>query len=376
MRKKIELIYFNAGGGHRSAALALKEVIAQKYPEWDVSLVNLFEVIDSERYFQKLTGFAPEDLYNLRLKKGWTRGLATELKIFQAMIRLTHTKLKSKIEKYWKDRQPDLVVSLIPNFNKVMYESLEDACPEVPYVTILTDLADYPPNFWIEPDQEQFLICGTDRAVSQALEAGYRDTQITQVSGMIMRSSFYQSEKIDRKAQREELGLDPYLPTGLVMFGGHGSTQMVKIAKDLSHRQMIFVCGHNELLAQKIKALKPSAQHVVYGFTSEINLLMQLSDYFIGKPGPGSLSESIHMGLPIITFKNASTMPQERFNTTWVTEHQYGVVINKLRDLSDAVEKMIAELPIFKAHVLATNNRAVFEVVEILDQIMHSKSYA
>ena len=376
MRKKIELIYFNAGGGHRSAALALKEVIAQKYPEWDVSLVNLFEVIDSERYFQKLTGFAPEDLYNLRLKKGWTRGLATELKIFQAMIRLTHTKLKSKIEKYWKDRQPDLVVSLIPNFNKVMYESLGDACPEVPYVTVLTDLADYPPNFWIEPDQEQFLICGTDRAVSQALEAGYRDTQITQVSGMIMRSSFYQSEKIDRKAQREELGLDPYLPTGLVMFGGHGSTQMVKIAKDLSHRQMIFICGHNELLAQKIKALKPSAQHVVYGFTSEINLLMQLSDYFIGKPGPGSLSESIHMGLPIITFKNASTMPQERFNTTWVTEHQYGVVINKLRDLSDAVEKMIAELPIFKAHVLATNNRAVFEVVEILDQIMHSKSYA
>ena len=98
MRKNIELVYFNAGGGHRSAALALREVIEQKHLEWDVSLVNLFEVIDSERYFQKLTGFAPEDLYNLRLKKGWTRGLATELKIFQAMIRLTHTKLKSKIE--------------------------------------------------------------------------------------------------------------------------------------------------------------------------------------------------------------------------------------------------------------------------------------
>jgi hypothetical protein len=75
MRKNIELVYFNAGGGHRSAALALREVIEQKHLEWDVSLVNLFEVIDSERYFQKLTGFAPEDLYNLRLKKGWTRGL-------------------------------------------------------------------------------------------------------------------------------------------------------------------------------------------------------------------------------------------------------------------------------------------------------------
>lgn len=376
MRKNIELVYFNAGGGHRSAALALAEVIAQKYPEWDVSLVNLFEVIDSERYFQKLTGFAPEDLYNLRLKKGWTRGLATELKIFQAMIRLTHSKLKSKIEKYWKEHQPDLVVSLIPNFNKVMYESLREACPGVPFVTVMTDLADYPPNFWIEPHQEQSLICGTDRAALQAVEAGYRETQITQVSGMIMRPSFYQSVMIDRNAQYEELGLDPHLPTGLVMFGGHGSTQMVKIAKKLSHRQMIFVCGHNELLAQKIKALKPSVKHIAYGFTSEINLLMQLSDYFIGKPGPGSLSESIHMGLPVITFKNASTMPQERFNTTWVTENQYGLVIKKLRDLSDAVDQMIAELPVFKARVLTTNNHAVFEVVKALDQIIYSRSYA
>jgi UDP-N-acetylglucosamine:LPS N-acetylglucosamine transferase len=256
-----------------------------------------------------------------------------------------------------------------------MFESLRSACPDVPYVTVLTDLADYPPNFWIEPDQKQSLICGTDRAVAQALEAGYRDTQITQVSGMIMRPSFYQSVMIDRNTRCEELGLDPYQPIGLVMFGGHGSTQMVKIAKDLSHRQMIFVCGHNALLAQKIKALKPSAKHVVYGFTSEINFLMQLSDYFIGKPGPGSLSESIHMGLPVITFRNASTMPQERFNTTWVTEHQYGLVINKLRDLSDAVDKMIADLPAFKVRVSMTNNRAVFDVVEALDQIIYSKSY-
>ena len=139
---------------------------------------------------------------------------------------------------------------------------------------------------------------------------------------------------------------------------------------------MIFVCGHNELLAQKIKALKPSVKHIAYGFTSEINLLMQLSDYFIGKPGPGSLSESIHMGLPVITFKNASTMPQERFNTTWVTENQYGLVIKKLRDLSDAVDQMIAELPVFKARVLTTNNHAVFEVVKALDQIIYSRSYA
>lgn len=370
MRKKVELVYFNAGGGHRSAALALQEVIAQKHPDWDVSLVNLFEVIDSESYFQKLTGFAPEDLYNLRLKKGWTRGLATELKVFQAIIRLTHVKLKSKIQKFWKERQPDLVVSLIPNFNKVMFESLKEACSTVPYVTVMTDLADYPPNFWIEPYQEQYLICGTERAVLQAYETGYRKNQIIQTSGMILRPAFYKIPSVDREARLIELGLDPLQPTGLVMFGGHGSTQMINIAKELSHRQMIFVCGHNVLLAKKIQALKPSSKHLVFGFTSDINLIMQLSDYFIGKPGPGSLSESIHMGLPVITFKNASTMPQERFNTQWVIDHDFGLVISKMRDLPEAVESIIADLPMFKANVSAVNNRAVFEVVAALNRIM------
>jgi UDP-N-acetylglucosamine:LPS N-acetylglucosamine transferase len=372
MRKKIELVYFNAGGGHRSAALALQEVIIQKYPEWDVSLVNLFEVIDSERYFQKLTGFAPEDLYNLRLKKGWTRGLATELKIFQAMIRLTHVKLKNKIQKFWKERQPDLVVSLIPNFNKVMFESLKEAYSSTPYVTVMTDLADYPPNFWIEPYQEQYLICGSDRAVMQAYDTGYRKDQIIQTSGMILRPAFYTLPTIDSHARRVEMGLDPEQATGLVLFGGHGSTQMLTIAKQLGHRQMIFVCGKNALLAKKIRALKPTARHVVFEFTSDINLIMQVSDYFIGKPGPGSLSEAIHMGLPVIAFKNASTMPQERFNTQWVTDHQYGLIISKLSDVPGGVESMIAELPLYKKNVSSAHNRAVFEVVEALDRILNS----
>jgi UDP-N-acetylglucosamine:LPS N-acetylglucosamine transferase len=370
MDRKIHLMYFNAGGGHRAAALALQEVITQTYPKWSVSLINLFEVIDSERHYQKMTGFAPEDLYNLRLKKGWTRGLATELKILQAIIRLTHTTLKLKIQKFWKLNSPDLVVSLIPNFNKAMFESLRDLYPNVPFVTVLTDLADYPPNFWIEESQEQFLVCGTDKAVAQARQAGYREQHIIQTSGMILRPAFYQSIKIDTLARRLELGLEAEQPTGLVMFGGHGSSQMLKIAKDLSNRQMIFVCGHNQVLVKKIQALNPSKKHLVIGFTSEVNAIMQLSDYFIGKPGPGSLSEAIQMGLPIITFKSAATMPQERFNTSWVSDHQYGLVITKMRDLPCAVNQLIDSLPLFKSRVSAVNNRAVYEVVEALNKIV------
>ena len=48
MTKTIDLVYFNAGGGHRAAALALQEVIALQRRPWTVRLVNLAEVLDAK----------------------------------------------------------------------------------------------------------------------------------------------------------------------------------------------------------------------------------------------------------------------------------------------------------------------------------------
>lgn len=373
MQKEIQLMYFNAGGGHRSAALALKEVIEAKHSYWNVTLVNLFEVIDTERYFQKLTGFAPEDLYNLRLKKGWTLGLATELKVLQAIIRLSHAKLKRKLQQYWRETKPDMVVSLVPNFNKVMCDALHQECSNVPYVTVMTDIADHPPHFWIEPGQDQHLICGSSRAMAQARAAGYQSRQLTQTSGMILRSGFYRTERVDRELMSAELGLDPKKPTGLVMFGGNGSNQMLRIAKDLSDTQLILVCGHNVTLAKKIEALNASARHIVLGFTTDVDRFMRMSDFFIGKPGPGSLSEAIHMGLPVITFKNSLTMPQERYNATWIRENQLGIVVASVGEMKAAAQELLAKLPAFQEAVGRIENRAVFEVVTALEKIIDAR---
>ena len=376
MQKKIQLIYFNAGGGHRAAALALEEVIATEHSDWEVNLVNLFEVIDTEHYFQKLTGFAPEDLYNLRLKKGWTLGLATELKVLQALIRLSHAKLKRKLQQHWRATRPDMVVSLVPNFNKVMWDALYQECPTVPYVTVMTDIADHPPHFWIEAGQEQHLICGSARAMTQARAAGYQSHQLTQTSGMILRPGFYQTAKLDRAQECARLGLDSTKPIGLVMFGGNGSNQMLRIAKDLSETQLILVCGHNALLAKKIEALTPSVKHVVLGFTSDMAQVMRLSDFLIGKPGPGSLSEAVHMGLPVLTFRNALTMPQERYNATWIRENQFGIVVSQVREIKGATQELLAKLPVFQEAVGRVQNRAVFEVMTALEKIIDSSQMA
>ncbi len=368
----VDLVYFNAGGGHRAAAQALRDTIAAQGRPWTVRLVNLFEVLDPHGSFRKLTGLAPEDLYNKRLAKGWTLGLKQELKLLQGMIRLGHTSLVKSLQPHWAATEPDLVVSLVPNFNRAMHESLAGVLPGVPYVTVLTDMADHPPHFWIEPGHHrqkghQHIVCGTAFARDQALSAGHAPERVSLVSGMILRPAFHElAPAPDRAVALRELGLDPGQPTGLVMFGGQGSAQMAAIARALEDRQLILLCGHNEALAQRLRRQRPTAAHAVLGFTPDVCRLMRLGDYFIGKPGPGALSEAVQMGLPVITTLNAWTMPQERYNAQWVREHGLGLVLPSLRGVAAGVAELLSRQAEFRAAVARVDNRAVFEVVDLL----------
>ena len=131
---------------------------------------------------------------------------------------------------------------------------------------------------------------------------------------------------VDRAAERRRLGLDPDRPTGLVLFGGQGSKVMLEIAERLPDTQLILICGRNQSSPDASARCPYAAPRFVEGFTSEIPYYMSLADFFIGKPGPGSISEAVAMGLPVIVERNAWTLPQERYNADWVlrAERRYG----------------------------------------------------
>ena len=372
--KTIDLIYFNAGGGHRASALALEAALRRQAPSWQVRLVNLFEVLDPQDKFRAITGSGPEDWYNKRLARGWTLGMTQELKLLQAAIRLGHPLLVRQLQQHWLRTEPDLVVSLVPNFNRALYQSLASTLPGVPYVTLLTDLADLPPNFWIEADQPQHFICGTPRAAEQARQLGHDPARIHATSGMIIRPEFYAPITVDRSAERLRLGLDPARPTGLVLFGGHGSKAMLGIAQRLATTQLILICGHNKALAARLRQLPQVSPRLVVEFTADIPFYMRLADFFIGKPGPGSISEAVQQGLPVIVVDNAWTMPQERYNAEWVRENGLGVVHGSFRTIDRAVAQLVDGFDTFQASVRRVDNRALFEAPEILERILRQAS--
>jgi UDP-N-acetylglucosamine:LPS N-acetylglucosamine transferase len=158
-----------------------------------------------------------------------------------------------------------------------------------------------------------------------------------------------------------------------VLFGGEGSSVMLEIAKRVTAKaQFIFVCGKNQKLAQRLRDLKTGFRKHVEGFTSEIPYYMHLSDFFVGKPGPGSISEALQMKLPVVLERNAWTLPQERFNTDWVREMQVGVVLKSFREIDRGLEELLdpANFARFRANAAAIKNRAIFEIPEILDSLL------
>ena len=372
--KRLDFVFFDAGGGHRAAANALRSVIEKQQRPFEVRMVNLQELLDSIDVFRQITGRRLQDLYNLMLKRGWTLGSPQLTSGMHLVIRLFHRKQVRLLERIWREGRPDLVVSLVPNFNRALGESLRQALPGVPLVTVLTDLADYPPHFWIER-QDQYFICGSDKAVEQALAMGHLPSKVFRVSGMVLNPQFYEGAPLaaeKRAAERTRLGLDATLPVGLVLFGGQGAAVMLEIAQQLGRRQLVLICGHNEKLAARLRALPHQASRFVEGFTTEVPRYMQLADYFIGKPGPGSLSEAVAMRLPVIVERNAWTLPQERYNTDWVREQGIGIVLPNFRRIARAVEELLepAAYVGFRAATERLTNRAVFEIPDILERIL------
>jgi hypothetical protein len=370
--RKLTILFHHAGGGHRSTADALKATLAVQNRPWDVNLLNVQDLLGPLDVLHKVTGLHIEDTYNLILRKGWTRFTPQLLVVLLGAIRLAHPWVVKALRAYWSQHPANLVLSVIPHFNRAIAESLRGP-EETPFVTLLTDLADYPPHFWIERESE-YIVVATERAKQQALALGHPADHIFETSGMFLKPKFYQKTVVDRVSEGKRLGLEPDCPTGIVLFGGHGPRVMFDIAKKLDESnsgvQLIMLCGHNQELAAQLKSLKTKKPIAVQGFTQNVESYMALADFFIGKPGPGSISEALQFHLPVIVECNAKTLPQERYNAEWLTEKGFGIVVSSFREIVPTVQRLLqsATFDQLRRNASVYSNRALFEVPEILEK--------
>ena len=112
---QLDLIYFDAGGGHRASARALISAAEQQHRSWQINPINLRDLLEPADVIRRLTGVRVEDFYNSQLKYGLTIGTGPMLRIMQMVIRQLEPTIIKLVARHWQRSQPDLVVSMIPN---------------------------------------------------------------------------------------------------------------------------------------------------------------------------------------------------------------------------------------------------------------------
>jgi Glycosyltransferase family 28 C-terminal domain len=378
-RPVVDLIYIDSGGGHRAAARSLEAVVQEQQKPWHLRLQGAQDLLDPVDFIRKYTGVPFQEVYNIMLRRGWTVGSRQLLPVMHLLIRLTHRRQVRVLEEHWRQHPADMVVSVIPHYNRALSQAFQRACPGRPFVTIMTDIVDYPPHFWIE-NLDQYLICGSAQARRQALSLNVPEERVLAMSGMILDPGFHRARRpentSDRAGGRLRLGLDPLLPTGLVMFGGVGSNDAVRVVRALNRPgmglQLIVLCGRH---ADSLEVLRSTYAYIpmhVEGFTRDVAHFMDLADFFIGKPGPGSISEALAMHLPVVVECNIRTMIHERYNARWIREQQVGLVVSSFDKLGEAIPEMLRPERIarFRANAARIRNSAVYDAVGWLECIL------
>ncbi len=380
-RPVVDLIYIDSGGGHRAAARSLEAVVLEQEKPWQLRLYGAQDLLDPVDFIRKYTGVPFQEVYNIMLQRGWTMGSRQLLPLMHLLIRLTHRRQVRVLEEHWRKHPADMVVSVIPHYNRALRQAFQRACPGRPFVTIMTDLVDYPPHFWIE-NLDQYLICGSSHARRQALSLNVPEERVLAMSGMILDPGFHRARRpenaSDRAGGRVRLGLDPVLPTGLVLFGGVGSKDAIRVVRALNRPgmgvQLIVLCGRHAESLLALRSMDPYIPMHVEGFTRNVAHFMGLADFFIGKPGPGSISEALAMQLPVVVECNIRTMVHERYNARWIREQQVGLVVSSFDKLGEAIPELLRpdRFARFRANAARIRNSAVYDAVQWLDSILEN----
>ncbi len=378
-QKHIIIAYTDTGGGHKATALALKTELEQTHGH-KVSLVNVYQDIIAE--FDIIRRYSPyngEQIYNdFVLGKGWS-GLFCLAFYGTVMlnIRLFMRQGVANMEAYWREHRPDLVISVMPLLNQALRASLQKQ--SIPFMVVLTDFCEPQKYVWFPRGDDYDIACGTEAAYQATLNKPHAAEKILQTSGLIVHPKFYAPACSNIAEERESLGLNPDLTTGCMLYGGMGSWHMLELAQALANLetttpiQMIFLCGHNQALASALADLSLPYPHFICGYTQRVPYFMQLADFFIGKPGPGSVSEALLMGLPLLLDRK-NLLLQEKYNLTWVKQHQVGFDFNGVREFRKVAQQFLMPETLRKLQQQVSQlpkNRALFEVTPLIERLLN-----
>ena len=151
---------------------------------------------------------------------------------------------------------------------------------------------------------------------------------------------------MSRDAARRRIGLPEHLPTLLLMGGGLGlgGIEQTLAALETIHTRLaiLVVAGYNAALLEAAQHMSETSHHSirVWGYTTEVDVLMYASDILITKPGALTISEAFAAGLPLLLHDPIPGPETE--NAVYATRCGAAVWLHPGEKLAPAVEEILA----------------------------------
>jgi len=366
------------GGGHRSAALALREALLQLSPQAQVTTADIFAHLPFPlsrvgELYEPVVQYS-QGLWQLV----WD--LTESPEKAERLIKVIAPLARPTLRKLLREQRPDVVVSVYPLCIHALAQARRDLGLSIPQITVVVDLVNIHPT-WGCPTVD-YCVVPTETARQQVLRYGVPAERV-RLLGMPVRLHFGNCQG-EKKALRSRLGLEPDVWTLLLMggAGGVGPLFEVACALDEAHLplQLLVVSGHNERLRRKMAAVSWRKRVHLFGFVERVWELMGASDLLLTKAGPQTICEGLNVRLPVLVF---DALPgQEADNADYVVSHGAGLFITSPESLAATLQELLGSeqgrLEEMRAQVqeLAKPQAALDTAQLILQQVGSQSSYS
>jgi processive 1,2-diacylglycerol beta-glucosyltransferase len=313
----IVILSCNYGGGHHRVAEVLGHELRQRSPGCRVEIYDYIEtcirpwynLTFSSLYFGS-ERWAPW-LYH------WFYQVTSAISADSTAQRFINSLGKRRFAAILQAQRLDIVVCTYCLLAGGRSELKREGRTEVPCVTVVTDHAVH--RQWIHPGIELYLVF-SDQVRDGMVAHGLLPDRVLPTA-IAVAPAF--GTPLQPQLLHRQYGLEPALPTILVMVGAHN---LMRGALDVYRNivalprpaQLLFVCGKDEQLRQVIEQLAQEASRPirVFGYVSEIPALMAVSDLMITKAGGVTTSEALAAELPMVLI---NPIPgQEEENATFL----------------------------------------------------------
>jgi 1,2-diacylglycerol 3-beta-galactosyltransferase len=351
-QRKVLILLADTGSGHRSVAKAISKAIAMEaaVPPAESAressactslVVNAFSACGrlplrtAVRLYGPAIKHSPGLFGNLYHMTDTAAG-------FQVAYRIASPLMRQGLRRYLAATQPDIIVSVHAMLNHVTLDAVRQLRVAVPVVSVVTDLITVH-RAWFAPGVTSCIV-PTEEACQVATAMGVAADRV-HLLGMPVDPAFAQTTYSSRAAVRAELGLNPALPTVLLVGGGDGAMGLARAVMALgkSHLtiQMIVVTGRNKAILAQLQrdCHQLRVPTHLLGFVDNMPALMHAADCIVTKAGSATIAEALACGLPIVLM--GAIPGQEEGNIDLVVKQGAGVLARSARDVVHGVNAIL-----------------------------------